>query len=394
MLFCAILLIFGILITQITMQSLALFAKQKLEESNARNQLRSLNTCTRQNSQHVIQNGKKLLSFSCNDYLGLSTHPLVTRAAQNAIKKYGTGSAASRLVTGNIPIYKEIEELLARMKGTEAALVFGSGYLTNIGVIPALVGKGDLIISDKLVHASLIDGCKLSGAKLLRFTHNSSASCERILRTHRNKFKNCLIITDTVFSMDGDIAPIDALYNLAEKYDAWLMTDDAHGLGVIAKPSNYKAHIQMGTLSKAVGGYGGYVCAQKIVIDYLVGAARSLIYSTALPPATLAANIAALKIIISDKTLSEKAIENAVLFTKLLGKPDAVSAIVPLIIGDEIKTILAAQILENNGFLVSAIRPPTVPRGTSRLRFAFSALHKTKDIERLVAVIKENILYE
>lgn len=366
------------------MPLLANFAQQNLEKASTQNRLRTLKTSAREEGIYVRRNGKKLISFSCNDYLGLSQHVDVKKAAIEATEKYGTGSGASRLVTGNNPLYSELENLLAKAKGTEAALVFGSGYLANIGVIPAIVGKGDLIVADKLVHASIIDGCILSGAKLLRFAHNDVDSCAKLLAKNRSEYKNCLIVTDNIFSMDGDIAPVDELYTLANNYDAWLMTDDAHGLGVISTNHTHKPHIQMGTLSKAIGSYGGYVCADKIVIDYLIGAARSHVYSTALPPATIASSIAALKIIASNKELCAKPLKNALLFTKLMGLKNAQSPIVPFIIGDELKTTLFAAELEEQGFLVAAIRPPTVMPGTARLRFAFSALHKVVDIERLV----------
>jgi 8-amino-7-oxononanoate synthase len=369
------------------MSSLEIFAKHKLEKAARAKQARQLYISAREDGVYVNRGGRKLISFSCNDYLGLSNHPLVKKAAIDAIEKYGTCGGASRLVTGNNPLYNELETLLATIKNTESALVFGSGYLANIGIIPALVGRGDLIIADKLVHASLIDGCKLSGAKLLRFTHNNIQSCENILKKQRTDYKNCLIVTDNIFSMDGDAAPIDALYDLAEQHNGWLMSDDAHGLGTISNINRKIPHIQMGTFSKAVGSYGGYVCAQKTVIDYLVGSAKSLVYSTSLPPATLAASIAALKIITENKDLCAKPLQNAKLFTKLLGLPDAISPIVPIITNTEDKAILAAQNLKKNGFLVSAIRPPTVPIGTSRLRFTFSALHNTKDIEKLAEII-------
>ncbi len=370
------------------MPSLELFAKQQIEKAKSLNRLRELKVTGREDSVYVQRNGKKLISFSCNDYLGLASHPAVKEAAHNAIEKYGAGGGASRLVTGNSALYEELETLLADIKGTEGALVFGSGYLANIGVIPALVSKGDLIIADKLVHASIIDGCQLSGAKLVRFLHNDISSCENLLKKYRNDYKNCLIVTDNIFSMDGDIAPVDELFALAEKYDSWLMTDDAHGLGTVINSHTAKPHIQMGTLSKAVGSYGAYICASKTVIDYLVNSSRSLIYSTSLPPASLAASIAALKIIVHDKELCAKALENALFFTEILGIKKALSTIVPLIIGDEEATMLAAEELEAHGFLVTAIRPPTVPNGTSRLRFAFSALHNRKDIEKLAEVIK------
>ncbi len=371
---------------------LTTFAKAQIEKAVAVGRLRELRVSERGSGVYIERDGKKLISFSCNDYLGLSAHPLVKKTAIDAIEKYGTGSGASRLVTGNNPLYQELEALLANIKNTEAALVFGSGYLANIGVIPALVGKGDLIIADKLVHASIIDGCQLSVTKLLRFSHNDVSSCESILQKHRKNYKNCLIVTDHIFSMDGDVAPVDELFVLAEKHDAWLMTDDAHGLGIIANSHNKKPHIQMGTLSKAVGSYGGYVCAEKSVIDYLVGEARSHVYSTALPPATIAASIAALKIIMENKELCAKPLANALLFTRILGLKLAESPIVPFIIGDEDKTLQAAKELENQGFLVAAIRPPTVPNGTSRLRFAFSSLHKAEDIAKLAQVIKDKII--
>jgi 8-amino-7-oxononanoate synthase len=371
------------------MPELDSFLINKLQNAAKSNQLRKLNFSFREQGVYVERGGKKLISFSCNDYLGLSCNQQIKNAATAAIEKYGAGGGASRLITGNNPLYEQLEIMLAKIKGTESALVFGSGYLANIGIIPALVGRGDLIIVDKLIHASLIDGCKLSGAKILRFTHNNTHSCERILKNNRSLYKKCLIVTDHIFSMDGDVAPIDELCNLAEKYDAWLLTDDAHGLGTIAQKHHRIPHLQMGTLSKAVGSYGGYVCASKIVVDYLSSSARSLIYSTSLPPATLGASIAALKIINEDKKLCAKPLINAILFTSLLGMADATSPIVPIIIGNEEKTVATSNKLENNGFLVTAIRPPTVPKGTARLRVALSALHKKQDIEQLANLIKE-----
>ena len=364
------------------------FAKQNIDKALSENRLRQLKQTHREDGIYVTRDGKKLISFSCNDYLGLSQHPETIKASIEATEKYGTGSGASRLITGNHPLYEELEGLLANIKNTESALVFGSGYLANIGIIPALARKGDLIIADKLVHASIIDGCKLSGAKLLRFQHNDTDSCQNLLEQNRKSYKNCLIVTDHIFSMDGDIAPVDELYLLAQKYDAWLMIDDAHGLGTIANKAKNQPHIQMGTLSKAIGSYGGYVCADKMTIDYLVGAAKSHVYSTALPPSTTASGIASLKIIRNNKELCAKPLENALLFTKLLGLKDAISPIVPLILGDDVKAEKAANDLYEEGFLVTHIRPPTVPQGTARLRFTFSSLHKTEDIERLVEAIK------
>lgn len=372
------------------------FADISLKNLKKQGRLRSLKDVERSEGVYLIKNGKRLISFSCNDYLGLSGHPKVKQAAIDAIEKYGAGSGASRLITGSHPLYKKLEDKLAKLKGTQSALVFGSGYLANVGIIPALCKKGDLIIADKLVHACLIDGAKLSGATLKRFKHNDVNSCEKILKENRSGYNNCLIITDGVFSMDGDVAPVDNLCELAEKYDAWLMTDDAHGLGILnggtGSALNKKPHIQMGTLSKAAGVYGGYVCASQKVIDYLVNHARSFIYSTGLPPSVIASAIASLEIIGDDKDLIKKPLENARYFTSLLGMDEAQSSIVPLIIGDEDKALAASEFLEDNGFLVSAIRPPTVPKGTARLRFTFSALHSRSDIEKLARLVRKNVI--
>lgn len=371
---------------------LASFAHEKIANSVKENRLRILKETIRADDVYVIRENRKLVSFSCNDYLGLTKNHKVKEASCSALIKYGVGSGASRMVTGNGPLYQELEKILASITSTEAALVIGSGFLANIGVIAALVKKDDLIIADKFVHASIIDGCKLSGAKLIRFAHNDPLSCKIILEKYRKNYKNCLVITETIFSMDGDIAPIEELYKISNDFDSWLMTDDAHGLGIISKQSSAKAHIQVGTLSKAVGSYGGYICGDKVVIDYLINNTRSMVYSTALPPAVLAASIASLKIIIHDTLLCKKPLENARLFTSILGIEKAQSAIVPIILGLEERSVSSMEILESEGFLVSAIRPPTVPKGTSRLRFAFSALHKTEDITKLANIVKDKIL--
>ena len=363
-------------------------AQEYLENAKKNHLLRSLKDSSREDGVNVLRGGVKYISFSCNDYLGLSHNASVKKAAWDALEKYGAGSGASRLVTGNNPLYSELEKKLANLKKTESALVFGSGYLANIGTIPALVGRGDLILADKLVHACLLDGAKLSGAKLMRFEHNNVEKCSDILKKNRNEYKNCLIITDHVFSMDGDIAPVDELYKLAKKTDSWLMTDDAHGIGVLSKTHKHTPHIQMGTLSKAVGSYGGYVCASDVVIKFLQNKSRSLVYSTALPPMVLAASLAALNIIENDADLVKKPLDYARYFTSQMGLAEAVSPIVPIIIGDEAKAVSLSEALESEGFLVSAIRPPTVPSGTARLRFTFSAAHNEADIDRLVAVLK------
>ncbi len=365
------------------------FAQERIEGLQQKNRLRKLQNIENISGVEVIKNGKRLVSFCGNDYLGLSQHPQVIKAAMDAARKYGTGAGASRLVTGNFPLYDEIEHLLAEMKQTESACVFGSGYLANIGAIPVLVGKGDLIIADRLVHSCIYAGVNLSGADLRLYKHNDLANLKSILEKYRIIYQNCLIITETVFSMDGDVAPMEGICKLAKTHNAWVMSDDAHGFGVV-KQENH-ADIQMGTLSKAVGAYGGYICAKQQVMDYIKSSARSLIYSTALPPAIIASAIAAIKIIRDDSELCKKPLRKAQLFTKTLGLPTAQSAIVPLIVGSEKKALEISASLEKAGFLVTAIRPPTVPNNTSRLRFTFSALHKDSDIERLAGLCKDYI---
>ena len=368
------------------MPALEKLVQEKLSFAEKNQQKRILDTITRVEGGYVLKAGRKLLSFSCNDYLGLSQHPEVIEAGAAALLRYGAGAGASRLVSGNNPLYSEAEHLIAQLKGTEAALVFGSGYMANIGIIPALMGREDLIIADKLVHACIIDGITLSGAKHVRFSHNDVEHAASLLVKHRKDYRHCLIITETVFSMDGDVAPLAELRPLADSNDAWLMTDDAHGLGIIK--NDVKAHIQMGTLSKAVGVYGGYVACSREVQEYLISHVRSLLFTTGLPPSVLASAVAALEIIRDDAVLCATPLERAKLFTSLLGLPEAQSAIVPLILGDSPKALASSAFLESQGYYVKAIRPPTVPENTSRLRFAFSVLHREEDIRQLVDIIR------
>jgi 8-amino-7-oxononanoate synthase len=277
--------------------------------------------------------------------------------------------------------------LLAELKGTERALVFGSGYLANIGVIPALVGKNDLIVADRLSHASTWDGVRLSGATVMRFEHNSLDGCHELLDRHRNDFERCLILTETVFSMEGDCAPVRELSVMARAHESWLMTDDAHGLGICRSE---EADVQMGTLSKAAGSCGGYVCARSEVIEYLENRARSLLFTTGLPPASVAAACAALRIMQENEQLVKRPLENARRFTTALGREPARSPIVPVIVHDADTALAASAMLDEHGYLVVPIRPPTVPSGTARLRFAFSAMHEFADIDRAAGLLKEH----
>ena len=376
------------------MQSLDAFAGEKLTALDAKSLRRRLKPTRRHDGAVVERDGQRLISFSCNDYLGLSHHPAVRAAAAEAALNYGAGAAASRLVTGDHPLLSDLEKRLARLKGTEAACVFGSGYLANTGVIPTLVGPGDAIFVDALAHACIWAGAQLSGAKTIKFAHNDVADLERLLEAERPLARRALVATDGVFSMDGDIAPLDRLSALCARHDAWLLSDDAHGVGVLAQGRGSGAlfpdaeiPLQMGTLSKALGSYGGYLCGSQAVIDLLKTRARTLVYATGLPPASAAAALASLDIIESEPALTEQPLAKARLFTQRLGLPDATSPIVPVIMGSADAALAASAALEAQGFLVVAIRPPTVPEGTARLRVAFSAVHEDADVLRLADAI-------
>ncbi len=381
------------------MRSLDEFACGKLAALE-RAQLRRTPVETTRSGIYAERGGRRLLSFSCNDYLNLTGHPSIVEAAVAATLRYGTGAGASRLVTGNHPLYAELESRLAQLKATEAACVFGSGYLANTGVIPTLVGPDDLIVVDELSHACIHAGAKLSGARVKCYRHADVEHAAAVLAEHRSRHDRALIATDGVFSMDGDLAPLEALSQVAQRFDAWLLSDDAHGLGVVGsgRGSTFAysgapdVPLQMGTLSKAVGAYGGYLCASRVVIDVMRTRARTLIYSTGLPPGVIAAAIAALDLIARDPNYATEPLRKARLFTRLLNLPEAQSAIVPVIVGDAEAALAASRGLEDEGFLVVPIRPPTVPAGTARLRFAFTAQHPDADIERLAGIVRTGVL--
>lgn len=381
------------------MRSLDDFATQKLADLERAHLRRALVEDFREDGLWVRRGGRRLLSFSCNDYLNLTHHPALKSAACRAIELYGVGAGASRLVTGNHPLFAELEARLAHLKGAEAAAVFGSGYLANAGIIPTLVGAQDLILIDELAHACLWAGAKLSPAKTLLFRHNDVGHVAELLLRNRHQFRRALLITDGVFSMDGDLAPLPELTEICASFDAWLMTDDAHGLGVLGdgRGSAFAARaeaavpLQMGTLSKAIGAYGGYLCASRPVIDLIKTRARTFIYSTGLPPAMAAAAIAALDIIESDPCLTRRPLQKARAFASRLGLPEAQSPIVPLIVGAPEAALDASAKLADEGFLVAAIRPPTVPAGTARLRFAFTAAHPDEEIARLADAVRRHL---
>jgi 8-amino-7-oxononanoate synthase len=382
------------------MHSLDEFAIAKLGELERSSLRRALVDTTRVTGLWLLRNGRRLLSFCCNDYLNLTHHPAVKEAAIEALRVYGVGAGASRLVPGNHPLFSELEARLARLKETEAACVFGSGYLANLGIIPALIGSDDLVLIDELAHACLWGGARLAQAAVVPFRHADVGHVELLLAQLRRRHRRALIATDGVFSMDGDIAPLHGLAALAQRHDAWLMSDDAHGLGVVGggRGSNFlggrKADVplQMGTLSKALGSYGGYVCASAAVVDLIRNRARTVIYSTGLPPAIVAAAIAALDVIEREPAYAALPLAKAKAFARRAGLPEPVSPIVPVLLGEAETALKASRLLEDHGFLVVAIRPPTVPAGTARLRLTFTAQHPDDEIERLAEVMRTRVL--
>jgi 8-amino-7-oxononanoate synthase len=381
------------------MQSLDAFATGKLAELEAKSLRRTLVDTVRVTGIWTLRNRRRLLSFCCNDYLNLTHYPAVVEAASQALRLYGVGAGASRLITGNHPLFAELERRLARLKETQDACVFGSGFLANLGIIPALVGQNDLVLIDELSHACLFGGARLARATVVAYRHCDLAHVEALLAEQRRRYNRALVATDGIFSMDGDLAPLPGLAALAQHHDAWLLSDDAHGLGVVGggRGSAFvhgKAEIplQMGTLSKAIGAYGGYLCASAPVIDLMRNRARTLIYSTGLPPVIAAAAIAALDLIEREPAYAALPVAKAKAFARSAGLAEPESPIVPVIVGDAKAALAASHLLEEEGFLVTAIRPPTVPFGTARLRLTFSAQHPDDEIERLAQIVRTRIL--
>ena len=349
--------------------------------------------------------GNEVLNFSSNDYLDLAHHRHVMDCAREALDRYGIGATASRLVTGTLPIHEELEARIAKEKGFEAALVFGSGYLANAGTIPVLAGKGDLIFADKLVHASMIDACKLSGAKLVRFAHNNVQALEKRLNQFPASGNRRLIITESVFSMDGDIAPLAEIAALAEKHNAMLMVDEAHstgtfgpnGAGLVRELGLENAvTVSMGTMSKAMAGYGGFVACSANLRKLLVQSARAFIYTTAPPPAVIGAALGIMDVLESSPRLGNILQANADYFRSLLHAAEldtlqSQSQIIPIVIGDNETAVAISQKLREQGIIATAIRPPTVPADTARLRLSVTLAHHVDDLERAAQQIIEAV---
>lgn len=345
---------------------------------------------------------RSVLVFCSNDYLGLATDPRMKTAAVRAVRTWGTGVGASRLISGNITLYRTLEQAVSKLKRVEAALVFSSGYATNVGVITSLAGPGDLILSDALNHASIVDACRLSRAEIAVFPHRDVHALESLLRRTRVQGR-VMIVTDGVFSMDGDLAPLPELSALSRQYGALLVVDDAHGTGVIGPNGGGifdhfglkdPAALQVGTFSKALGSLGGFAVASAEMVDFLVNHARSLIYSTGLPPSVLAANAEALRIVVEEPNRRKHLHRLAGYLRQALAPlgfspVDGPTPIIPLVVGEAEEAVRLSAYLWDEGIFVPPIRPPTVPEGQSRLRVSLSALHRQEDVDRLVYAIKD-----
>lgn len=368
------------------------FIEKELSVLKASGLYRSLKTIEKTDGRTVTINGKTCLNFCSNNYLGLANHPRVLAAAKSAIDEYGAGSGASRLISGNLVLHEKLEQKIAEFKKREAAIVFPTGYMANLGVISALTDEKDTILIDRLDHASIIDACKLSRAKLQVFPHRDMKALEKILGKSQN-FGKRLIVTDSVFSMDGDLAPLPEILELAKKYRSLVMIDEAHATGVLGKTGRGleeyfncegRTDIVMGTLSKAIGSLGGFVAGPKNLIDYLRNKSRSFIYTTALPPAACTAALAALELIEKDTSLLDKLRMNLRPFSSLV-------PIIPIILGSAEKAVEISQEFFARGILLSAIRPPTVPPGQSRLRLTICSQHTKEDIACLASLLQELI---
>ncbi len=372
--------------------------QDELDALKANNLYRKMTVFDSAQSSVTAANQRQYHMFSSNSYLDLCNDDKIKAYASEVMKKYGTGSGGSRLTTGTSRIHVELERLIANFKKREASVVFATGYMANVGVISALASKDDIIYSDELNHASIIDGCRLSRAKVIVYKHNDMADLEEKIRL--NSGRSGLIVSDGVFSMDGDIVDLPNLVALADKYSLLSVIDDAHATGVIGKTGRGteeyydmegSVDVVIGTLSKAIGSEGGFVCGSQLLIQYIINKARSFIFSTSLSPASMAASIGGIRAIMNDLKRLQRLHQNTAAFALCLRKANIIvnsqSAIVPIVIGDEARTLKIAEKLKERGFYVSAIRYPTVARGSARLRVTFMSSHTTAEAEALASEI-------
>lgn len=377
--------------------------RRRLEERHAQSRYRRRRCLASPQGREIDVDGRRVLQFCSNDYLGLANHPALVDAMQQAASAMGVGGGASHLVCGHSELHHQLEQRLAALTGRDRALLFSTGYMANLGAVTALVGKGDQIVEDRLNHASLLDAGMLSGARFQRFKHNDLDDLARRLTAMPERGQR-LVVVDAVYSMDGDRAPLSALSALCAEHSAWLMADDAHGFGVLgkggagsAKEAGLDQHqlpILMGTLGKAIGSFGAFVAGSEALIESLIQFARPYIYTTAMPPAVAAATLAALDLLDSEAWRQQHLQRLIARFRSgaaELGLPLMTSstAIQPLLVGDERRALAISQALEARGVLILAIRPPTVPPGTSRLRITLSAAHTDSDIDTLLSALAD-----
>ncbi|NLY44767.1 MAG: glycine C-acetyltransferase [Tissierella sp.] len=379
------------------------FLKEKIQELKDQGVFRKLPVLYSPNEAEIILDGKKVINLSSNNYLGFSNHPRLKKASIEAIEKYGAGAGAVRTIVGNMGIHEELEELLAKFKREEAAFIYQSGFNCNAGTIQAITEAGDIIISDELNHASIIDGARLSKADKAIYKHSDMNSLEEVLKKNREQYKNILIITDGVFSMDGDIAKLPEIVELAEKYQAMTYVDDAHGSGVLGESGrgivdHFDLHgrvdFSMGTLSKAIGAIGGYVAGSQTMYDWLNHRARPVLFSTSLPPGTIGAIIEAIKMLMESTKYTNRLWDNSRYFKEKLGKlgfntGKSETPITPVIIGEEAKAMEFSRRLLNHNVFVSAIVFPTVPKGTGRVRCMVTADHTKEQLDIAVEAFKK-----
>jgi glycine C-acetyltransferase/8-amino-7-oxononanoate synthase len=370
--------------------------------------LRSLRIVEGEQDVVLKVEGKVVLNFSSNNYLGIANHPRLIKAFQEASERYGVGAGASRLVTGSMRLHHRLEETLALFKGTEKALLFNSGYQANLGIISTLAGRGDAIFSDSLNHASLIDGCRLSRAGVFIYPHRDVEVLEWLLEKEGTKAGKRLIVTDGIFSMEGDLCPLPQILELAERFDCQVLVDDAHGTGVYGPdgkgvvnhffpegPENFKERlVQMGTMGKALGGFGAFVAANRTLVDLLINKSRTFIFSTALPPAVAASGLEALKIIKEEPDRRARLWDRIHQLQRMLkdigiNVQAPPSPILPLVLRDDSKTIKVSQTLFESGFWVQGIRPPSVPEGGARLRLTLMATHEQRHLEALISCLAD-----
>ncbi|MCD4824449.1 MAG: 8-amino-7-oxononanoate synthase [Phycisphaerae bacterium] len=377
----------------------------RLDELAKRDLLRSPRELSSAAGERVTIAGRDVLCLCSNDYLGLANDPAVRAAAVEAIERWGVGSGASRLISGTMSPHVELERALADFKGTEAAVVTPAGWMANHAAVTTLVGPGDLILADKLNHASILVAATASGARLRTYHHCDTQRLETLLRRHRASHRRCLIVTDSLFSMDGDLAPLREIVRIKQQYDAQLLIDEAHATGVLGSGGQGAGEllgvegqidVTVGTLSKAIGTAGGFVAGPDVLIRMIRNTAKSYIYTTAPPPAICAAALAALKIIQTQPQRREKLLQLAADFRDGLHAAGmdtrgSVSQIIPVVVGSAGEAVSLSEMLLEEGFFIPAIRPPTVPPATSRLRISLSASHHAADLERLVNILRDRI---